>query len=84
MRLTSTGSEGFQGICRLSPDSKARRIDMHVYPRSQFPFALMYFTGPPSFNTWIKEKALRKGYSISDYQIVPRRKEVFIDEENQP
>lgn len=38
------------GICKLPDDGKTkylnRRIDIKVYPRSQYGFAILYFTGP--------------------------------------
>lgn len=55
-----------------------------MYPADQFPFALLYFTGPASFNFWMRERAFRKGYSLSDCNMVPRHKSYFVSEENQP
>jgi len=37
-----------------------------VYTHSLKPFALLYFTGPPSFLQWMKHVASSKGLSLSD------------------
>ena len=35
----------WMGVCRLGPGRLHRRIDLKAYPRSQYPFAVFYFTG---------------------------------------
>ena len=35
----------WMGVCRLGPGRLPRRIDLKAYPRSQYPFAVFYFTG---------------------------------------
>jgi DNA polymerase/3'-5' exonuclease PolX len=45
----------YMGICRVLSDEVPnpniyRRIDMKLYPRRAFPFALLYFTGSAHFN----------------------------------
>ena len=42
-----------------------------MYPREQYPYAVLYFTGPAMFNKWLREKAYKKGLSIMDYTMVP-------------
>jgi DNA polymerase/3'-5' exonuclease PolX len=32
----------YMGVCK---SKKARRIDIKVYPKDEYPFALLYFTG---------------------------------------
>ena len=34
----------------LGPGYAHRRIDLKAYPREQFPFAVLYFTGSDYFN----------------------------------
>jgi DNA polymerase lambda len=49
-RRSTTGSEGYMGVCQLDAKHKFRRIDIKVYPRDQYGFALLYFTGSDKFN----------------------------------
>ena len=50
----------------------ARRIDIRwVLPQS-LPTALLYFTGSKVFNTRMREFALSKGYSLSEYGLYKR------------
>lgn len=56
----------YMGICRLPGYKVCRRLDIKFYPRHQFPFALLYFTGSDHFNRSMRNFAKRKGYSMSD------------------
>jgi DNA polymerase/3'-5' exonuclease PolX len=44
-----------------------RRIDFMMTERHVFPFALLYFTGSGPFNVAMRNAALAKGYSLSEY-----------------
>jgi len=59
------------GVCRLPTlkDGKPRayrRLDLKVYPRIQFAFAILYFTGSDHFNRSMRWYAHKKGLSLSD------------------
>ena len=43
-------TSSFMGVCKLPGYNIHRRIDIKQYPRSEFPFALLYFTGSGHFN----------------------------------
>lgn len=66
------------GVCKL-PDKAGeephiyRRIDIKTYPRAQFGFALLYFTGSCNFNKKMRSHALQKGFSLSDSGLVPTK-----------
>lgn len=72
----SQGPYKFGGICRLVepstsfPDGKLlgtyRRIDILYSPPHEYPFALLYFTGPKLFNTAMRKKANLLGYSLNE------------------
>mmetsp|Transcript_28070 Transcript_28070/g.38967 ORF Transcript_28070/g.38967 Transcript_28070/m.38967 type:complete len:759 (+) Transcript_28070:132-2408(+) len=60
------------GICKLSKGNGTnerlhRRIDLKVYPREHFAFAILYFTGSDHFNRSMRWYAHRKGLSLSDH-----------------
>lgn len=59
-------SDSYMGVCQLSKDLPHRRLDIKVYPRHMFGFALLYFTGSDHFNRSMRLFARMKGYSLSD------------------
>jgi DNA polymerase lambda len=50
LRYSGHGAQTYLGLCQLEPDKPCRRLDIKVYPRSQFAFAILYFTGSAHFN----------------------------------
>jgi len=61
------------GVFQLRPEMLHRRIDLKVYPRSEWPFALLSFTGSGHFNRSMRLYARRAGFSLSDRDIRPAR-----------
>ncbi|KAJ7556882.1 hypothetical protein O6H91_05G103000 [Diphasiastrum complanatum] len=55
----------FMGICQL-PHKPCRRLDIKVYPKAMYAFALIYFTGNDVLNRKIRYHAQMKGYKLSD------------------
>ena len=69
---TDTNCQIFMGICKLNEKSLYRRIDIKVYEKSFFPFALLYFTGSAYFNRSLRLFAKKKGYHLSDKELSNR------------
>jgi len=65
------GNNKYMGICRLSPELPARRIDILIADPSYYYFALLYFTGSYNFNIYMRKIALTKGLSLSEYGFKP-------------
>lgn len=61
------GQNKFMGLCKLSPELPARRIDILVADPSYYYFALLYFTGSYNFNIYMRKIALKRGLSLSEY-----------------
>jgi DNA polymerase/3'-5' exonuclease PolX len=61
------GINKFMGLCKLSPELPARRIDILVADPSYYYFALLYFTGSYNFNIQMRKIALKRGLSLSEY-----------------
>jgi DNA polymerase beta len=61
------GNNKFMGICKLSPELPARRLDILIAEPSYYYFALLYFTGSYNFNISMRKIALTKGLSLSEY-----------------
>jgi len=75
----ASGKSKFMGLCKLSPELPARRIDILIADPSYYYFALLYFTGSYSFNIYMRKVALEKGWSLSEYGIKNNDTKKFID-----
>jgi DNA polymerase (family X) len=56
------------------------QADLRIVSEEQFPFALCYFTGSKAHNIKIRARALKKGWSLSEWDLVstePRKKGPF-------
>ena len=60
--------EMYMGVCKIDgEEAKGRRIDIKSYPKEQFGYAILYFTGSGEFNRCMRGWALEKGYTLSDH-----------------
>ena len=73
----ASGKSKFMGLCKLSPDLPARRIDILIAEPSYYYFALLYFTGSYSFNIYMRKIALEQGYSLSEYGLKGKDKKII-------
>lgn len=71
----------YMGVCQLSSKHRARRIDIKVYNRDIFGFAILYFTGSAYFNRSLRLFARKMGYSLNDTGIF---KVLRIPKQNEP
>lgn len=69
--ILALGSHKCMGVCRLSPDLPARRIDLLVTPAEEYPYALLYFTGSDRFNVAMRQHALQRGISMNEKTMTP-------------
>lgn len=70
------GQQKFMGFCKVKQQSEsissnnsliARRLDIRFVPYESYGSAILYFTGSKNFNTTMRQHALRKGYSLSEF-----------------
>ena len=54
-------------IAKLSPNSKARRVDFLYATPEERPFALLYFTGSKEFNTAMRQIALNQQLTLNEH-----------------
>jgi DNA polymerase (family 10) len=47
------------------------QVDLRIVPEDQFGFALCYFTGSKEHNIKIRNRSLKKGWSLSEYGFEP-------------
>lgn len=52
------------------------QVDLRIVPKSQFGFALLYFTGSKEHNIQLRQIANQKGYSLSEYALTPSKKKL--------
>lgn len=60
----------YKGICREAPNAPHRRIDILTVDLHEWPFALLYFTGPNDFNRAMRQHAKQQGYQLSSHALV--------------
>ena len=65
--LTNDGDTKYMGLGQLKGFQHSRRVDIRFVPYYCFAPALLYFTGSMTFNTRMRNHALSKGYSLSEY-----------------
>lgn len=61
----------FKGVCRISNESLARRLDIRLVPHDQYYCAVLYFTGSDVFNKGMRAHALEKGFTLNEYSLRP-------------
>ena len=54
-------------IAKLTPDSKARRVDLLYAPPEERAFALLYFTGSKEFNTSMRTLATEQKLTLNEH-----------------
>ena len=70
-KTTDRGCENYMGVCQVKGKEKVRRIDIKVYPKDQYGYALLYFTGSDYFNRSMRLFAEKKGFTLSDHGLAP-------------
>ena len=60
----SRGPKKYMGVGIV--DQIHRRIDVEVVQPHEYPFALMYFTGPKTFNTKLRDHFKEMGYTLNE------------------
>ena len=78
------GQKKFMGACLLD-GQRCRRLDMLLTNSTEFPMALLYFTGSQAFNIRCRTRALEIGYTLNEYSLTPLQggaKINFLDEKS--
>ena len=63
------GDKKYNGICRMGRKGIGRRIDIMFTKPTEYPFAVLYFTGSGEFNQMMRKLANEKGFTINEYNI---------------
>ena len=62
----------------------ARRVDFLYTSTKEYPFAVLYFTGSKIFNTVMRQKALKMGYTLNEhgiYKMTDKKKGDIVENE---
>jgi DNA polymerase/3'-5' exonuclease PolX len=83
--LTSLGEKKYMGVCKLNKTSKARRIDIRCVNSYEYYAAIIYFTGSAKFNIYLRNKALKKGYKLNEYNLekISNKQKIYIKYEKE-
>jgi len=73
----ANGKNKFMGLCKLSPELPARRIDILIADPSYYYYALLYFTGSYQFNIYMRRIAQKKNLSLSEYGLKDKNGEII-------
>ncbi len=61
-------SVNYMGVCQFENEIH-HRIDLKHYPREQYAFALLYFTGSDLFNRTMRLDVQDRGWMLSDHDV---------------
>jgi DNA polymerase/3'-5' exonuclease PolX len=73
--ILAYGKHKFMGICKL-PKKPHRHIDILLTPLSEYPLALLYFTGSNLFNIAMRSYAISQGYSLNEKALTKDKKPI--------
>jgi len=65
--IFALGNKKCMAVGKLKRHKTYRRVDFMLTAEHEYPFALLYFTGSGTFNVAMRNWALSKGYSLSEY-----------------
>ena len=54
-------------VTKLPNALYARRVDFLFTTKEEFPFAILYFTGSKEFNTSVRERSLKLGFTLNEH-----------------
>ena len=80
--ILSRGNSKCLVYAKIPSVSHYRRVDFLFTNPSEYPFAILYFTGSKAFNTVMRGHALKLGYSLNEHGIsvmVDKKKENAVD-----
>ena len=75
----SSGTTKFMGLGKI--DTYYRHIDIFYYTEKEYPFALLFSTGSGQFNIEMRADTIKKGYSLSEKELVYRDNTKVTEEE---
>ena len=71
--LDKKSADMFYGVCKSARDTCFRRISIRLYPKEQFAFATLFFTGSEYFTRSMKLLAEEKELKLTETGLVPMK-----------
>lgn len=78
--MLARGGKKYMGMGKIESSPCHRRIDIMYTKSSEYPFAILYFTGSSDFNVRMREDALKQGYTMNEYSIKHSESGEIVDE----
>ena len=75
----SSGTTKFMGLGKI--ENYYRHIDIFYYSEREYPFAILFATGSGQFNIEMRADAIKKGYSLSEKELIYRNGTKITSEE---
>lgn len=66
--ILAQGSMKMMAVIKLD-GNLARRIDIRLFDKSCYPYALLHSTGSKDFNVLMRNRAIELGYKLSEYSL---------------
>ena len=61
------GPKSYRGIVRIDDQHNGHRIDIRLVSNTEYPAALMYFTGSQRFNILMRQRAIEYRLTLNEY-----------------
>lgn len=71
--LDKKSADMFYGVCKSAKDTRYRRISIRIFPKEQFAFATLFFTGSEYFIRSMKLLAEEKELKLTETGLVPMK-----------
>lgn len=65
-----SGPKKWMGYVKAGPRGTPRRLDVLLTSPTEYPYAVLYFTGSDRFNVAMRRWATERGYSLSEHGMV--------------
>jgi DNA polymerase/3'-5' exonuclease PolX len=66
-----SGPKKWMGYVKAGPRGTPRRLDVLLTSPTEYPYAVLYFTGSDRFNVAMRRGATERGYVLSEHGMVP-------------
>lgn len=66
----AAGPHKFMGIWQVSQAHWARRLDILISPKNEWPFATLYFTGSKELNVLMRSRAESLGWTLNEKRLM--------------
>lgn len=72
------GPKKFLGVCKINEIH--RRIDIELVQPEEYPYAVLYFTGPARFNVLMREQAIKLGVRLNEKSLSNNQGQLYFAE----